>query len=33
MARIGVAKVYWQDLIEPVEQEFEGTVEAQIFFG
>ena len=28
MARIGVAKVYWQDLIEPVEQEFEGTVES-----
>ena len=28
MARIGVAKVYWQDLIEPVEQGFEGTVES-----
>ena len=28
MARIGVAKVYWQDLVEPIEQEFEGTVES-----
>ena len=28
MSRIGVAKVYWQDEIEPVEQDFEGTVES-----
>ena len=28
MARIGVAKVYRQDLVEPIEQEFEGTVES-----
>ena len=27
MSRIGVAKVYWQDKTEPIEQEFVGTVE------
>ena len=32
MARIGVAKVYWQDLVEPIEQEFEGTVESLMFY-
>ena len=28
MSRIGVCKVYWQDEVEPIEQEFEGTVES-----